>query len=397
MRLLAVSARWAAPCRSRPHSACRVQCRGLRTSPNRARGADPGRAPCLQCPAPAAGPGVELARDLQRGGASARPSSSSAASGVHYPALRTRTPQLARQLGQVGRVIRFDEKSENSTFAVDQAHGAKLHHGRQRVARRGGVHGLRADAAEALAMGADAAAVAAVTGGVCGSPLTMSRRLMRPASLMVMRAKKSRLVLPHCTLGVVPGRWPRSGRAGSGSSRPAAPRPPALRSWGGCRGAVGLEVFNGRVARQLQAGALIGLRKRHLPAKAHIGAQQFNGQLLGQVAVQPMQGTRVASSLPWVASGCRASVPWSILPATPWRCLPAVARALSENAPGLPLSVARLWRSRPGPIPLVPQGGLGVVGKGHSPAFAGPTPTRTTQGVGGRFAAVVSLAGVRFA
>ena len=59
---------------------------------------------------------------------------------------------------------------------------------------------------------------------------------------------------------------------------------------GGCRGAVGLEVFNGRVARQLQAGALVRLRKRHLPPKAHIGAQQFNGQLLGQVAVQPMQG-----------------------------------------------------------------------------------------------------------
>ena len=76
------------------------------------------------------------------------------------------------------------------------------------------------------------------------------------------------------------------------------------------RRAVGLEFFNGRVARQLQAGALVGLRKRHLAAKAHIGAQQFNGQLLGQVAVQPMQGHAGSVQLALGGERLQASVPW---------------------------------------------------------------------------------------
>ena len=89
------------------------------------------------------GQGVELARDLQRGRAlGAAQQLQRGQLGFATRRFGRERPQLARQLGQVGRVIRFDEKVGKQHLAVDQAHGAKLHHGRQRVARRG-LHGLR--------------------------------------------------------------------------------------------------------------------------------------------------------------------------------------------------------------------------------------------------------------
>src|SRR3990167_9358752 len=105
------------------------------------------------------------------------------------------------------------KKSENSTLPLTRLTGPKTTTGASgsawATAAWAGAVGV-ADAAEA---GADAvgaavlaAALAALAARASAGVLAMSLRLMRPASLMVTRAKKStRLVSLTSTRGAVPG------------------------------------------------------------------------------------------------------------------------------------------------------------------------------------------------
>ena len=197
------------------------------------------------------------------------------------------------------------KKSETAP-AVDQAHGAKLKTTGP-AGRAPRLGGLRGRCARPQARGCRWDAAGCVAGGV-GPAFDDVAQVDAPGFVDGDARKKScRLVSSTCTLGRCPGRWPRSGRAGSGSSRPAVPRPPALRSWGWRRRAVGRR-SSMAASPAAQAGPLVVCANATFGPESPIGAQQFNGQLAGQVAVQCVPGRRVASSLPgW--PGLQASVP----------------------------------------------------------------------------------------